>query len=119
MSYCINPKCPKPQKNLENQLFCSACGSKLLIQEKYRIVKKLGSSNFGATYEVKDKEKAHILNVLHQSSPEAAELFKQEAEVLQNLNNPGIPKLEADCYFTFFPRDSQEPLQCMVMAKIP
>ena len=46
------------------------------------------------------------------------ELFQREGEVLSRLNHPGIPKVEPDGYFTVFPRQSSEPLHCIVMEKI-
>ncbi|WP_233258200.1 protein kinase [[Phormidium] sp. ETS-05] len=46
-------------------------------------------------------------------NPKAISLFQQEAKVLQELNHPGIPK--ADGYFTFLPRNSQQPIHCLVM----
>ncbi|MEM6403790.1 MAG: serine/threonine-protein kinase, partial [Cyanobacteria bacterium P01_D01_bin.116] len=48
----------------------------------------------------------------------AVELFQREADVLKTLNHPGIPKVEKDGYFIYFPRDSQQPLHCLVMEKI-
>jgi len=82
MSYCINPNCPKPQ-NSDNQLFCAACGSELLLPGQYRILGKLGSGGFGTTYEVDDAGTAKVLKVLHLNEPKAISLFQQEAKVLE------------------------------------
>ncbi|MFN3394868.1 MAG: protein kinase domain-containing protein, partial [Candidatus Thermochlorobacter sp.] len=43
-------------------------------------------------------------------------LFEQEARVLTQLNHPGIPK--GNGYFTFIPKNSNEPLHCLVMEYI-
>lgn len=116
MSLCINPRCRNPQ-NPDNSLFCQACGSELLLAGRYRVIRLLsGKGGFGNTYEVTCDDTPKVLKVLTNPIPKAVELFQQEARVLSQLNHPGIPKGEMD--FTFFPRDSQEPLYCLVMEKI-
>jgi serine/threonine protein kinase len=75
-------------------------------------------SGFGTIYEVDDSGTLKILKVLHNTHPKAIELFRQETEVLKQLNHPGIPKVDSDGYFTFLPRDNQKPLHCLVMEKI-
>ncbi|MDJ0736219.1 MAG: RDD family protein [Nostocaceae cyanobacterium] len=121
MSYCINPNCPKPQ-NSQNSLFCQACGSELLLNSCYRVNRLLSDpskpSGFGTIYEVDDNGTLKILKILHNTHPKAIELFQQEAEVLKRLNHPGIPRVELDGYFIYFPRNSQNSLHCLVMEKI-
>ncbi|MCE2906996.1 MAG: RDD family protein [Anabaena sp. CoA2_C59] len=117
MSYCINPNCPQPQ-NSGQPLFCQACGSELLLEGCYRVLRPLGGGGFGKTYEVDDAGTKKVLKVLFNTVPKAVELFQQEAEVLKRLNHPGIPKVESDGYFIYFPRDAKEPLHCLVMEKI-
>lgn len=117
MSYCINANCPKPQ-NTKQPLFCQACGSELLLEGCYRVLRPLGGGGFGKTYEVDDSGTKKVLKVLFNTVPKAVELFQQEAEVLKRLNHPGIPKVELDGYFIYFPRDAKEPLHCLVMEKI-
>jgi len=51
------------------------------------------------------------------SKEKIVNLFQQEAQVLSQLNHPGIPKGEGFS-FPFWPKDSQEPLHCLVMEKI-
>jgi eukaryotic-like serine/threonine-protein kinase len=116
MSYCINPNCPQPQ-NTRQPLFCQACGSELLLEGCYRVLRPLGGGGFGKTYEIDDSGTKKVLKVLFNTVPKAVELFQQEAEVLKQLNHPGIPKVESDGYFVYSPR-SQEPLHCLVMEKI-
>jgi len=116
MSHCINPNCPHPQ-NPDNILFCQACGSELLLAGEYRVSQLLsGKGGFGRTYEASQGSQAKVLKVLINHQPKAIELFEQEARVLQQLNHPGIPK--GDRYFTFIPRNAQQPLHCLVMEKI-
>ncbi|NES23464.1 MAG: SUMF1/EgtB/PvdO family nonheme iron enzyme [Symploca sp. SIO3E6] len=116
MSLCINPNCPHPE-NSDNDLFCKACGSELLLEGRYRVSQLLSDKGgFGRTYEVSNGSSTLVLKVLINHQPKAIDLFKQEARVLRQLNHPGIP--QGDRYFTFTPRDSQQPLHCLVMEKI-
>ncbi|TAE59555.1 MAG: serine/threonine protein kinase [Nostocales cyanobacterium] len=117
MSYCINPNCPKPQ-NPKQSLFCQACGSELLLEGCYKVLRPLGGGGFATTYEVDDSGTQKVLKVLFNTDPKAVELFQQEAEVLKRLNHPGIPKVESDGYFIYCPRDTKQPLHCLVMEKI-
>ena len=119
MSYCINPHCPKPidLANANNPI-CRNCGSQLLLQNRYRVLTQLGQGGFGNTFEIDDAGKTKVLKVLTENNPKAVELFQQEAKVLSQLNSVGIPKVEADGYFTVLPKNSSVPLHCLVMEKI-
>lgn len=117
MSYCINPDCSHPE-NPDNILYCQTCGSRLLIEGQYRVLTKLGGGGFGITYEIDDQGIAKVLKVLHLNNPKALSLFRQEAQVLAQLQHPGIPQVDSDSYFTFFPRNKSQPLHCIVMEKI-
>jgi serine/threonine protein kinase len=90
----------------------------LLLEGCYRVIQPLGGGGFGKTYEIDDCGTPKILKVLHNTHPKAVELFQQEAQVLSRLHHPGIPKVEADGYFTYIPRNSTTPLHCLVMEKI-
>jgi serine/threonine protein kinase len=59
-----------------------------------------------------------VLKVLINNQPKAVELFQREAEVLKMLDHPGIPKVESNNYFIYFPRATQQQLHCLVMEKI-
>ncbi|MEM6754681.1 MAG: RDD family protein [Cyanobacteria bacterium P01_C01_bin.38] len=119
MSLCINPLCQKPE-NPDNTLFCFGCGSELLLEGRYRVIKELGGGGFGKTYEVYEARNNtnKVLKVLINNHPKAVELFQREAEVLKSLNHPGIPQVESDSYFLYFSRSSTEPLHCLIMEKI-
>ena len=119
MSYCINPNCRHPE-NLNNTInFCQSCGSKLLIDERYRVLSVLGQGGFGKTFEVRDRDGTRkVLKVLTYIEPLGVELFQREANVLQRLKHPGLPKVEPDGYFTFKPNDTTNSLHCLVMEKI-
>ncbi|MFM7439781.1 MAG: protein kinase domain-containing protein [Snowella sp.] len=116
MSLCINPVCPQPN-NADMNRFCQACGSELILINRYRVIRLLSDKGgFANTYEVQEKETLKVLKVLTQNHPHAITLFQQEAQVLNELNHPGIPKGEG--YFTYFIRNNPTPLNCLVMEKI-
>ena len=118
MNLCINPQCRKA-KNSNTLLFCESCGSELLIDGRYRVQRLLGQGGFGLTYEVLDLNSSpKVLKVLIDNHPKYVELFQQEARVLEIMNHPGIPQLDLNGYFTYYPQSSQEPLHCIVMEKI-
>ncbi|NES02669.1 MAG: protein kinase [Okeania sp. SIO2F4] len=103
MSYCLNPQCQNPQ-NSEGTLYCLACGSKLLLRERYRPIKPIGRGGFGRTFFAVDEDKpSHPPCVIKQFLPQntgdpkkAAELFQQEAVRLDELGqHPQIPELLA------------------------
>jgi len=120
MGLCINPGCEKAKKQEDQglSLFCTGCGSSLLINDLYRVVKYLGGGGFGMTYLVDDCGTPKVLKILHNTDPKAIALFDQEALVLQHLNHPGIPKVETGGRFDYLPRGSQEALRCLVMEYI-
>lgn len=120
MSYCLNPKCLNPADPLhEYHRICRHCGSVLELQERYRVQRLLGEGGFGKTYAVIDRQDVvkptKVLKVLSSTNRKAIELFKREAEVLQRLHHPGIPKVATDGYFIFRGRNQKFELHCLVM----
>lgn len=108
MSYCLNPRCSKPE-NPDDTKFCLTCGSKLLLKERYRAIKPIGQGGFGRTFVAVDEDKPSKPRcVIKQFYPQAqgtntvqkaVELFTQEAVQLDELGkHPQIPELLA--YFT-------------------
>lgn len=103
MSYCLNPACPNPE-NLAHTELCQACGSKLLLRDRYRVVQSLGQGGFGATFLAKDESlPGSPYCVIKQLRPAASsphvlqmarELFKREAKTLGKIgNHPQVPRL--------------------------
>jgi eukaryotic-like serine/threonine-protein kinase len=117
MTLCINPHCQNPY-NSDQNLFCQTCGSELLINGRYRILKLLSDKGgFANTYEAIDPHhQTKVIKILTNNHPKAIELFKKEADVLTQLDHPGIPKGEGA--LTYFPRDRKVPLHCLVMEKV-
>ena len=103
MSYCLNPSCPKPVNHPKSKK-CKACGSKLLLRDRYHLVKGLGKGGFGATFLAADLAlPGKPLCVIKQLKPNtdnpnflvmARQLFEREARTLGKVgNHPQIPRL--------------------------
>ncbi|MEC4984217.1 MAG: serine/threonine-protein kinase [Oscillatoria sp. PMC 1068.18] len=103
MSYCLNPDCPKP-KNPQNAQECLACGTKLLLRDRYLVSRILGQGGFGATFLASDRLlPGNPCCVIKQLRPNttaphmlqmARELFNREAETLGRIgNHPQVPRL--------------------------
>ena len=129
MSYCINPGCPNPQ-NPDDASDCNACGSRLLLDERYRAIRPLAqrkscSSNaiFVQVFEATDAQgTAKVLKVLYDGDPGEVSRFTKEAKVLSQLSKScrGLPKVESEGYFPFdfSPKNRSRPVHCLVMEKI-
>jgi serine/threonine protein kinase len=116
MSLCINLSCGQPQ-NSDSVLFCASCGSQLLLEGQYRVVKVLSKKGgFANTYEVLQQQQAKVLKMLKSDDAKAIELFEREFQVLSGISYPGIPRV--DDLFLYQPRNSGQPLHCIVMEKI-
>jgi|GEM_PF-3728795 len=118
MSLCINPHCSHPNHPGNAQYrSCQSCNSELLLQGRYKVIRLLSdNTGFGTIYEATDGRETKILKILKIDDPKAIELFQQEAQVLSQLNHPGIPKI--DTYFIWKPDNFPKPLHCLVMEKI-
>jgi serine/threonine-protein kinase len=103
MSYCLNPGCPNPQNPTQLDL-CQACGTQLLLRDRYRVIQMLGQGGFGATFLAIDESLPGQPNsVIKQLRPTATaphvlemarELFRREAETLGKIgNHPQVPRL--------------------------
>lgn len=103
MSYCLNPNCATPN-NLTDTNVCQACGSKLLLRDRYRSTQVLGRGGFGTTFLAQDeglpgqptcviKQLRPVLTAPHIVDM-ARELFKREAATLGKIgNHPQLPRL--------------------------
>jgi serine/threonine-protein kinase len=103
MSYCINPDCSHPE-NPEDASQCQACRSKLVLQNRYHVMKPLGKGGFGATFLAEDLSLPGSPKcVVKQLRPAAKsskilemarQLFQREAKTLGKIgDHPQIPRL--------------------------
>lgn len=103
MSYCLNPVCSNPV-NLSHADRCKACGAKLLLRDRYRVLQALGQGGFGATFLAKDEAlPGSPYCVIKQLRPAASspnvmqmakDLFEREANTLGKVgNHPQVPRL--------------------------
>ncbi|MBD2577170.1 serine/threonine-protein kinase [Oscillatoria sp. FACHB-1406] len=103
MSYCLNPSCPHP-RNPDNIDVCGACGSPLLMRDRYKGMRALGQGGFGTTFLAVDTglpgQPPCVIKQLRPSSNDpnvfemAKELFEREAETLGRIgNHPQVPRL--------------------------
>ncbi|MEP0800306.1 protein kinase domain-containing protein [Funiculus sociatus] len=125
MSYCINPDCQNRQ-NPDSSQYCQACGTKLLVSDRYRLVwplRELHKSPYVDVFEVDDSGIPKVLKILKVNDEDLLRLFRREAQALIQLRHSGIPKsgipkVDPDGYFTFSPSNSSRELHCLVMEKI-
>ncbi|WP_310422069.1 serine/threonine-protein kinase [Chamaesiphon sp. VAR_48_metabat_135_sub] len=109
MSYCLNPNCPQPQNHREEKI-CKACGSQLLLKDRYRAISFLDSGGMSRNFLAIDtdmpEEKRCVIKQFFPApqvldDPEAfeksIELFQREGAQLDRLGNESnqIPQLFA------------------------
>ena len=126
--HCINSDCPRPYPQPWGNKFCHTCGAPLHLLDRYVPLQRLGSGGFAQIYTVWDQktQTEKVLKVLVESSPKALELFVQEAAVLRSLRHSGVPRVDADGYFsvemlsatTLQNNLNPHQFRCLVMEKI-
>lgn len=110
MSYCFHPDCPDPghQKTThpDKAKFCSNCGAKLLLSDRFRILKPISHGRYSRTFLALDEHKPlKPFCIVKQFCPagmaakqaqHAIERFQLEAIRLDDLgHHPQIPALLA------------------------
>jgi eukaryotic-like serine/threonine-protein kinase len=120
MAYCINPDCSQ-RKNPDNYAVCQACGTSLLLQNRYRLIHplQLETHSYTEVFEIEDlleRERPKVLKSLKNVTPDLLRLFEQEVSILTSLQHPGLPVGE-----TLFPLflQTNRQLRCFVMEKVP
>ena len=129
MIYCINSQCEQ-RENLAAAQNCLACGTALLIADRYRILKSVRSPNPARPTDIFEVEDlgtgdnewgtVKVLKVLkHSHNPDLLRLFQQEARVLIWLAGRGeVPQVEPDGYFQIKLANNSQKLSGLVMEKI-
>ena len=110
ISQCLNPDCF--HKNPPQTNFCQRCGTKMILRDRYQIIRFLGQGAFGQTFIAVDKDRLNTQCLIKQFLPlqqgssalqKCIELFEQEADLLEKLGkHPQIPDLLA-----FFEQDKR------------
>lgn len=123
MRLCINPICPRPE-NPEDRSICEACGSHLLLQNRYRVMNVLHQREDRVTtlydvVDVKDQDTPKVLKVLYTRNPDTISRFDREADLLKNYRIEGLPTVGQDGYFPIEFPNNPIPAHCLVMEKIP
>ncbi len=116
--YCINPQC-QHQENPAGSINCRACGTPLLIEGQYKLIKPLRPLSICHTaevFEALDGDTPKVLKILKDNSPQTVWMFEREVLVLRSLDHPGIPKVED--FFSMTPNGSKQRIQCLVMEKV-
>ncbi|MFB2768337.1 serine/threonine protein kinase [Pelatocladus sp. BLCC-F211] len=77
-----------------------------IINQRYRILRKLGQGGVGITYAAVDLQSGEqvalkVLSLRHMSDWKKMELFEREAKILSQLNHPAIPR-----YLDYFQADT-------------
>jgi eukaryotic-like serine/threonine-protein kinase len=109
MSYCLNPNCPQPQNQHEEKI-CQACGSQLLLKERYRAISFLDSGGMSRNFLALDtdmpQEKRCVVKQFFpapqvlddvEAFKKSIELFQREGAQLDRLGTDStqIPQLFA------------------------
>ncbi len=86
-----------------NAHFCAHCQAPLLLEDKYRIVRRIGIGGFGAVYQAEQlnlggalcavKELASDANANPQQVQQTEAQFQFEATVLAELKHPALPRV--------------------------
>ncbi|NES01841.1 MAG: ABC transporter substrate-binding protein [Okeania sp. SIO2F4] len=95
-----------------------------ILQDRYQAIQLLGDCGFGQTWEVDDSGTRKIMKILQvpraiddQKMEAVIFLFEQEANVLTQLHDVGLPEVEPEGYFIESTEDVGL-LHCLVMEKI-
>lgn len=116
MSYCINPRCGH-RHNPDDASHCHNCQTPLVVKDRYRLVRPLRELDEwepSEVFEVDDRGQTRVLKVLKKKLLQP--LFEREVATLQNLDHPGIPRVEPDGYFSL--EVGGRELYCLVMENI-
>ncbi len=122
--YCINPQCSH-RENSGDAKTCQNCGTKLLVNNRYKLLKplrKLSDNSYTDVFLVRDEGlrsqdygKQKVLKVLKfNDNEELVRLFKQEVKTLLWVDHPGIPKVDEGLFNVNISNPAQS-LSCFVM----
>jgi serine/threonine protein kinase len=126
--YCINPRCKQRENSFDSE-FCQTCGTPLLINTRYRLlrpIRPLESDLYTEVFEAElilntfeNEAGAHkIIKIIKCPDKQLIELMSREAHILRFNNDPGIPRVYFDDYFQVPVQDLSFDLHCLAIQKI-
>ncbi len=128
MIYCINPKCSSRENSVANE-YCANCGTSLLIEERYRLIRPLQVHplNQHEVWEIEDLKGTNyippgghqVLKILKFPTLQSAKKFDREVEILKTFAHPGMPRCDYYGTFPFLLPGELIPMKCMVIQFIP
>ena len=129
MIYCVNPWC-LTRINADTVQHCSACGTPLLINDRFKLLHPLNDLNrhhICDVFEALDTKGSWlhpantvmILKVLkeYDEQNKTLSMFEREAQALQLLSHTGIPKSDLDDFFCLHLEQGPDELYCLAMSK--
>lgn len=134
MSFCINPTCTQ-RENPPGIDLCQACGTSLLIKDKYRLLRPLRTLDQSKQIYPSETEifecldtkgnpadppnTLKIFKVLNTLEPKLKQLAKREAYALMGLYQyPNTPKVHLQDYFEYQDEHFSDTLICTAIEKI-
>lgn len=132
MVYCPNPKCEE-RLNSAVAAICQSCATPLTLNQSYRLrqpLVKLGQSGNTEVFEIEDLRctdqsdpTPKVLKLLKYNGGDLERLFKQEANYLQTLDHPAIPKIDRqdqadNGYFSIVEPSTHRQIHYFVMEKV-
>ena len=128
MNYCINPRCTN-RKNEDDKEYCENCKTPLLIHDKFRLlspVRPIDSDSYSEVFEAvltkntfENKSGSFfIIKIVKVPNKLLIELLEREAHILRSNNDPGIPRVYFDDYFTVKIPELSFELNCLAISKI-
>lgn len=126
-SYCINPLC-EARENPDDAENCLACGTSLMLNERFRLVKPLRELiqnvfTYNEVFEVDDagnkweEPRRRVMKILKWNDPQLVKMIERESMALRRIRHPCVPYSTVDDFFIFEPSDSPFTLRCLVMDK--
>src|SRR5256885_4814185 len=73
----------------------------ILLQNRYRVIRRIGQGGMGAVYEAEHEELSHTValkETFHTEDESLRRAFKREARMLASLRHPALPRVTD--YFT-------------------
>lgn len=134
--YCFNPRCQR-RENSDKDSVCTSCGTTLLLQDRYQLIKPLRPIDGPIPQEIEVFECIDVLGseevkantpfiikilLVHDRQElfhsKRLKLLYRESEALKNVNHPGLPQAAQDSFFFLRDTGVAQEVYCLVQEKI-